>query len=527
MDRLGGGCQYGNAGSGGRALVAWDATPVEFVSQEGRFWLPRQPKRVVHGSVIFREDGVTLNLADSLRGPVPRPGGGFGGSPSQVSEPIIHGRLLDGREVSLQGASGLSWPVDGIQETWRADFLFVGGLITGDRFTRVQVVFDCLMPWAGPAGFARGKLGFDEVTIDTRRVTVDQAILGDRTKVRLCTGVEGRWDHSRVHLDQWTAFEVTSLVRKAKTIRGVLEDWVRPLQDLLVVTLGRPVRIDELAVGPRGQSEGAPLLGVACRLVQPRPEVSPGAADIDSYTSPALLTYRDLAARNAPVSFAELIPAWFGLHERLSDVVTGLCGPYYAPFIYSGHRYASTFQSAEALAHGIFESRQKTRPEHRARVDAVAAALEMAGLGTENLDWARRVLLSRNDKPLRELMEELIAKADAIGVRLTRVAPRLAEEAAAARALVSHPGSGGPSVIRRYWIGEALTWLIRAHLLSLLGIPMKDVAVNATQRASFKYVLSGLRADRPVSRPRAPGYHHGNCPVTHRSQAAADRCRNR
>jgi hypothetical protein len=215
------------------------------------------------------------------------------------------------------------------------------------------------------------------------------------------------------------------------------------------------------------------------------------------------------------------------LHERLSDVVTGLCGPYYAPFIYSGHRYASTFQSAEALAHAIFESRQKTRPEHRARVDAVAAALEIAGLGTDNLDWARRVLLSRNDKPLRELMEELIAKADAIGVRLTRVAPRLAEEAAAARALVSHPGSGGPNVIRRYWIGEALTWLIRAHLLSLLGIPMKDVAVKATQRASFKYVLSGLRADKPVSRARAPGYHHGNCPVTHRSQAAADRCRNR
>jgi hypothetical protein len=214
------------------------------------------------------------------------------------------------------------------------------------------------------------------------------------------------------------------------------------------------------------------------------------------------------------------------LYERLSDVVTGLCGPYYAPFIYSGHRYASTFQSAEALAHGIFESRQKTRPEHRARVDAIAAALDVAGLDTENLGWARRVLLSRNDKPLRELLEELIDEADEIGVLLIRVAPRLAEEAAAARALVSHPGSGCPSVIRRYWIGEALTWLIRAHLLAQLGIPMKDVALKATQRASFKQVLNGLRTDRPVSEARTPGYHHGNCPVAHRSQAAADRCRN-
>ena len=43
------------------ALAAWDATPMEFVPREGRFWLPRQPKRVVHGTVIFGEDGVTLN----------------------------------------------------------------------------------------------------------------------------------------------------------------------------------------------------------------------------------------------------------------------------------------------------------------------------------------------------------------------------------------------------------------------------------------------------------------------------------
>ena len=253
---------------------------MEFVSQEGRFWLPRQPKRVVHGTVIFQEEGVTLNLADSLRGPVSRSGGGFGGSPSLASEPIIYGRLLDGREVSLQGARGMSWPVDGIQESWRADFLFIGGLITGDRFTRVQVVFDCLMPWAAPAGIARGEIHGDDVSIDTRRITVNQAILGDRTKVRLRTGVEGRWDHSRVHLDQWTAFEVTSLVRKAKTIRGVLEDWVRPLQDLLVVSLGRPARIDELAVCPRGRSGRAPLLEVACQLIQPRPGISSKAADI-------------------------------------------------------------------------------------------------------------------------------------------------------------------------------------------------------------------------------------------------------
>jgi hypothetical protein len=500
---------------------------VDFFSGEGRFWLPRQPARVVHGSVAFGEDGVTLNLADSLHGPVPLPGGGAGGSPSEVSEPVIHGCLLDGRQVSLHEARGMSWPVDGIQEPWRSNFLFTGGLTDGGRFTHVQVVFDCLMPWVQPAGVASGGFGGADVVIDTRRITIDEAVLDDRTKVRICTGVEGRQDHASVHLDQWVAFEVTGLARKAKTIRGVLDDWVRPLQNLLVVSLGRPVRVDQLSVRLRGQPPQPPLLDVACQLIQSRPGNPPRAADITTYTAPTLLTYRDLKAGDAPVSFADLVPAWFGLLERHADVVTDLCGPYYAPFIYSGHRYASTFQSAEALAHGLYPSRQKPKKEHQARVDAVTDVLDKAGLEPDILDWARRVLLSRNDKPLRQLIGELVAGAGEMGTQLTRAAPRFAEEAAKARAGVSHPGAEGPDVIRRYWLGEAITWIVRAHLLALLGIPITDTAARASRRASFKNVLAGLRVDRHVHAARTAGYHHENCPVTHRTQATADRCRNR
>jgi hypothetical protein len=64
-----------------------------------------------------------------------------------------------------------------------------------------------------------------------------KAILADRSKVCLVTGVEGHSGHDSVHLDRWTALEVTSLARRSRTIRGVLDDWVRPLQDLLVIRL--------------------------------------------------------------------------------------------------------------------------------------------------------------------------------------------------------------------------------------------------------------------------------------------------
>jgi hypothetical protein len=234
---------------------------MEFFAAEGRFRLPRQRERIVHGSVSFQEDGITLDLASSLRGPISRPGGGSGGSPALATEPVIHGNLRDGREVTLFQARGLSYPVDAVEETWRADFLFSGGLIHDDRFVQVQVVFDYLMPWMRPPGIAKGEIGQDDVVVDTQRVTVDQAPLTHKTRVRLTTGVKGRWDHASVHLDQWSALEVTGLARKAKTIMGVLNDWVQPLQDLLVCCVGRPVRIDHLAVPESVNLNEAPLGG--------------------------------------------------------------------------------------------------------------------------------------------------------------------------------------------------------------------------------------------------------------------------
>lgn len=41
------------------------------------------------------------------------------------------------------------------------------------------------------------------------------------------------------------------------------------LQDLLVISLGRPVRIDHLAVRPREETAKAPLRDVACQMIQP------------------------------------------------------------------------------------------------------------------------------------------------------------------------------------------------------------------------------------------------------------------
>jgi hypothetical protein len=70
-------------------------------------------------------------------------------------------------------------------------FLLTGGLVPHDRFVQAQIVFDYLTPWTQPASIVTKAMGSDDVVIDTRRVTVDQAVLADKTKVQLCAGVEG------------------------------------------------------------------------------------------------------------------------------------------------------------------------------------------------------------------------------------------------------------------------------------------------------------------------------------------------
>jgi len=70
---------------------------MRYFAARGRFWLPQQPRRAVHGGLTFDEDGIRLELADSLRAPVARASGVVGGSPERAAEPVVHGRTAPGR----------------------------------------------------------------------------------------------------------------------------------------------------------------------------------------------------------------------------------------------------------------------------------------------------------------------------------------------------------------------------------------------------------------------------------------------
>jgi ApeA N-terminal domain 1/Apea-like HEPN len=456
---------------------------VKYFTAIGRFWLPHDPARVIPGTLSFDEDGIQLQLDGSLYPPAAPKNGVIISSPEWATEPTVHGQLRHPYgDVTLLRVSGVSMP--GLSgETWSAAFALSGGLIATDSFSQLTVVLDYLMPWTRPPAILRSSLTDPLVTLDTERHELATARLGDGTTVRLITGVDEHLEDTAAHLDQWCAFEVTGVPR---SLLEILDEWIRPLQDLLVVCIGRSVRIEQILVRPPVEDSRKPALDVAFKAVQSPPRES--LPHLDSYSARTLLTYKTL-----PLPFATFIKEWFRLYTRFPDAITQLCGPYYAPFIYTRHWYGSTFQSAEAIAKATGETREQPRKEHRRRVKAVLTALERAKLDSEVVDWVGR-LIRRNDRPLAQLIEELITSTGSVGKQMLAAVPDLAGLAVATRTHVSHPAVKGPDVLIQQRLSQVLTWVIRLRLLSELGIPVTTLATAASTKPSFQHDLQELAA---------------------------------
>jgi len=101
-------------------------------------------------------------------------------------------------------------------------------------------------------------------------------------------------------------------------------------------------------------------------------------------------------------------------------------------------------------------------------------------------------------------MEELISSAGDVGRELLATVPDLAGLLASARTSVSHPGAEGPDALARYWLGEALIWVLRVRLLAELGVPVSDLSARVIQKPAFQNILRELASFQPSS-PGKPG----------------------
>ena len=206
-------------------------------------------------------------------------------------------------------------------------------------------------PWASPPALV--DWGDDPRTgkIDLTRHELEQATVNDAT-VRLTADWNGEAGGDVVDARRrcWLRVAFQQL-----DLDDVLDQWVRPMQDLLIVLLGRPLRLTDLSVVPdttgdaKDDESDDPEREKPVRVLFGGLMAAPGGeaswASLRSWGAPTMFLREDL-----PASFADLVAGWFAVRENLGEAIALLCSPFYAPFIHAEHRYAATFQSAESIA---------------------------------------------------------------------------------------------------------------------------------------------------------------------------------
>ena len=318
-----------------------------------------------------------------------------------------------------------------------------------------------------------------------------QEIKTELGTIDLRCGVEGVKSGHAVHLDRITYAVIRP--RTNGTLLRMLDEHVRQLQDLLTVTTGRTSELVRLRLRPiHTQRFGRQLVEALFPVTQPaqlvfnRQTAKDRSSELLNYTAPTLCLGSD---KTFCVNC--IVRGWSRTWSTHQTVVALLLGRMYAPFMYSLQRYSLIFQAVEALHSLDFAGRELAPVEHRKRVDGIVRAAVDAGCSSEDLLWARSVL-TRNDKPLRLKVEEVVASTGSMGSMILDRFPDFGRAVAKLRGEVSHPSprNGDVAAGRFYWYGEILGWVTRSVLLRHAGLC--DAADRAAGRFPFREALDRL-----------------------------------
>ncbi|MGW5510669.1 ApeA N-terminal domain 1-containing protein [Streptomyces albogriseolus] len=453
---------------------------MDFFDAEGTWWLPGRQAEAVAGKLIFDPDGLKLTTYGSLHAvEALEPGGLTPLEPVWVTEPLVFGTLRDRRDISLINARGGYLPdLPAAEETYRPELALIGGHVSRAEFSEARFEIDHLADWmdSPPLTKRQGR----DTSLSTQTAELMETETGDST-VKVILGAHGRVSEDSVHLDQYCMFTVST--ETPMDWQSMLAEQVRPLHDLMVLALGRPLAMNSFYLRP-ADGEKPPL----CEAYFDTLRSKKTTGLIRNYAAPTLLLGSD-----SSIDLAELVTSWFHFRRRFEAVLLPLLNPFFAPFTYSEHRFVSIFQALEALHQekDLYDSTDVTKEQHKRRVAAVIETFGQAGLEEETLGWAKSVLLGRNDKPLKQRVQEVVDSTGRMGEVILERDPQFAKSVASARSALSHGGGKSPlTPVALHWHGEVLLWVMRARLLAELGVP--DVYERALVKAPFVFAVEQI-----------------------------------
>lgn len=240
----------------------------------GSWWLPERPQRKMAGMLSLSEHALRLVLYDELREVAFPESGVISVSDLQFEQAdVVHGiRHEDNALVTLLEMRGYTWgiPRGHVTNHFDVAMALIGqGHADVDAFDRVDAEFDYLKAWIQPPTRVVQNTGASNLAqIRTNIVELGSAELSDGAALRLYSGVAGSWGDDVTSLAEYCALSLTApdAVPGLSLIARVL----RPMQDLLMLSLGRPVRLTEVRLSV-GSGLDRLVLAATSQSINPRP----------------------------------------------------------------------------------------------------------------------------------------------------------------------------------------------------------------------------------------------------------------
>lgn len=467
--------------------------PIDSLLIQGVWWLPNRPDRRVAGELALEGDAFELRL-DGQFFPVEFTENQVVGVRAEWKTiDVVHGRTRDDLAVTLATCEGLVMSVPegpdvSGRETYTPQAAFVGAHLADPLlFCSASVQMDALAPWVEPPSMlADAGRTWEETRLSPRQQILDTSAIPGGTAGIVAWSV-GTIGDEGVHLDQIVTLDLD--FETPRTWREVLQTAIRPFADLLAFLTLHPVRVTSVTLRPADAGEYDPSVSMHLPLVQ----ASAGQRAAASITRPRMLSCR----LQPLMPFADLVPRWFALLERLQGSVGMLTLPLRTPFLYDENRFLTAFWSAESLHGELFDALQLPADKHAERVAAIIDPAVAAGADPEVVAWARAVLEARNDKTLRQRIEDLLDRSGEVGRRIVGAQPKFVGNLTGTRGPLSHSGTGGKlKTPDRYFHAEALRWVIRTCLLIELGADPERVQRVVVTREQFTWVLKHLAGER-------------------------------
>lgn len=301
--------------------------------------------------------------------------------------------------------------------------------------------------------------------------------------------MHGRWSPD-VNLHQTTTIRVQ--FAQPLSYRDALHRYVRPVEDLLALCLDRPVSLRRLVGSAPGDCDRDPAASIFFLNAGIEPTREPSLSDMVGMGSNTLLW-----AGDSPMSASELLARWFAGYHKLRPVLVPLLGRHFTTFMYAEHELISTVSAAEALHNQLntFESKQVPRAEHQQRVRVVLDAATAAGVDAAILDWARRVLASNNEKPLKEVLSDLLDAAGEAGRAILDAEPDFFANIVSLRVPVVHGNAGSRRTLsqaQQHRHDQALRWVVRCLLVGELLDDHAEAQRRVLAKESFKFAVRRL-----------------------------------